>query len=190
MTTACKISRNDILWGFAGPPYAGFNFWMGDQLINKLNFCIRFGFKSTSISLSEIDDPERRDQILPLIKDNNLQMTTHFSVKFMTEDKEAEKRKIDVFLESPRFPVCSVLSGPIHQKRTDTIQKFPDSVRTADPFAQIWVPALSGAAAVSFGASRPEEQMHEPQKYLFYATGCLKTAAFFDRNRFPESPVD
>ncbi len=122
MTTLTKIGRDDIIWGFAGPPYSGFNFWMGDQLINKLNFCVKYGFKSTSIGLNEIDDPQRRDEILPIIQDNNMKMTTHFSLNFMAEDKEAEKAKIGPFLEKleeygPMLNILGVQSGTGHCTR-------------------------------------------------------------------------
>ncbi len=111
-----------MIWGYAGVFPGEFEIWKGDQTFRKLEFMAANGFASTSISLTELQDPERRDRIARFVADHDLQLSAHLYHRFFRDDLETLQRKTDEFLKDLdtfgdliRCPIVTFCAGPVHR---------------------------------------------------------------------------
>jgi sugar phosphate isomerase/epimerase len=111
-----------MIWGYAGVFPGEFNIWDGDQTMNKLQFMVDNGFESCSMSLNELDDPARRDQIGSFIAEHGLKVTAHPRVKWMDPDGDNVRRQVDRAIEQLEeygevldAPITTFGAGPVHR---------------------------------------------------------------------------
>lgn len=85
-------------WGYAGVPCGDFRWWDGDQTLNKLRWCGRNGFRSTNVGLADMEDPQRRDEILAIREAFDLELHPHFGADWWNEEIDAIQAKGETFI--------------------------------------------------------------------------------------------
>ncbi len=117
------MKNHKLLWGLAGPYYGDYEVWRHeDQLIGILEFISEQGFKSSSVPLDVMQDPERAEKVIKIIEDNNLKMTTGFHLDFFKNTLDDIKRETDIFLENLKkykdvlkIQIVTTCVGPYHR---------------------------------------------------------------------------
>ena len=132
-----------MIWGYSGIFTGGFRIWDGDQTMNKLQFMVDHGFRSTGLSFSEVkQDPARRDQIAQFVAEHDLLITPHPRVPWLKGDDETIRRASDAFLadlqaygDLLRVPICPFGVGPFHR-----FMKSPTLEEQMDRLAEVLAP--------------------------------------------------
>ncbi|MFO7958943.1 MAG: sugar phosphate isomerase/epimerase family protein [Candidatus Brocadiia bacterium] len=111
-----------MIWGFAGVWPAEFGIYDGDRTMNKLRFVVEQGFSATQVSLREMQEPERREQIASLVEAHDLRLVPHFRADYFSDDMDEVRRQSDAFLAdleeyAPllRAPIVTTAVGPYHR---------------------------------------------------------------------------
>jgi len=111
-----------MIWGYAGVWPGEFKVWDGDKTMNTLRFIVEHGFASTHVSLREMRDPARADQIASYVAEHDLKITVGFHTKFFDPDIDVPRRAGDKFLadlekhaDALRVPIVTMGVGPYHR---------------------------------------------------------------------------
>ncbi len=93
---------NTVMWGYAGVWPGEFNTWQGDRTMNQLRFLADHGFESGHITLNEVRDPARRDEIAQFVAEHDLKMSVGVHFRWFDTPLDEIHRKADEFLEELR----------------------------------------------------------------------------------------
>ena len=139
-----------MLWGYAGVFPGKFGIWDGDQTMNMLRFAVKHGFRSAHISLREMTDAARRDQIAAFVAEHDLQLTVGYHGKFFDESLDVLRRQADEFLENLgrygkllRVPIVTTGAGRIHR-----FLREPNLAQQLERLAAVFTPVAQACHAL------------------------------------------
>jgi len=112
-----------MIWGYAGVWLKEFGVYgVEDPVMARLQFLVDHGFHSGGISLREMRDPQRRDQIAGFVAEHNLQLITHAGIRVFGGDLDTIRRRTEEFLadlqayrDLLRVPIVAFGAGPVHR---------------------------------------------------------------------------
>jgi sugar phosphate isomerase/epimerase len=111
-----------MIWGYAGVYPGAFGVWQGDVQMNMLRFVAEHGFKCTGVSLNELKDPARREQIARFVNDHDMHLSVRPHLNYFGDDPARLRREIDEALKlietasrSIRIPIVTTGGSPLHR---------------------------------------------------------------------------
>ncbi|MBI2298009.1 MAG: sugar phosphate isomerase/epimerase [Armatimonadetes bacterium] len=116
-----------MLWGYAGIWPGQFGVGQAqDPCLARLEFLIQHGFRSGGISLTELDDPARRDRVRELVAEHDLRLVPHLGLPWQVEEPDVLDTATDRFLTALdkhrdllRVPIVAFCAGHVHRFMTD-----------------------------------------------------------------------
>jgi sugar phosphate isomerase/epimerase len=120
-----------VLWGFAGPEYGDFEIHKyEDKVAGKLEFSVKNGFRSVSIPLDYLNDPEKREKAGAFVEKHDMKLITGCGPGFFKDPIDVTQKRIDEFLSTLkkykdiiRVPLVTTGAGTHRFMREPSLEK-------------------------------------------------------------------
>jgi len=136
-----------MIWGYAGIWRREFGVYdVEDPVMARLQFLVDRGFHSGGISLAEMQDPQRRDQIAQFAAEHDLQLITHPRIRAFGWDDDTIRQKTDEFMADLQaykdllsIPIVAFGAGPVHR-----FMEKPSLQEQLDRLTEVLTPLAAG----------------------------------------------